>query len=45
MFIINDIGMGMFTAGCRLTRIGLSGQVWMPWSKVVVSVREFNRIF
>ncbi len=44
MFVINDIGMGMLTVGGRRTRVGLTGQVWMPRSKVVVSVREFNRV-
>jgi hypothetical protein len=38
MFIINDIGVRMFTIDSRRTRIRFTNQVWMPRSKVVVSV-------
>ena len=44
MFVIDDIGMGMLTVGGRRARIGLPGQMWMPRSEIVVSVREFNRV-
>ena len=43
MLVINDIGMGMLAVGGH--RLGLAGQVWMPWRKVVVSVRAFNWVF